>query len=283
MAPSAPIRLHRHAAAMLALEQRIAEELDALSQRADDGAAGEELVSLLNALRQLTAGQRQALDARLQAVASGAQLPELAAPVSSFHRFEATDNFATATIFALHGLYGEAVLGYAVLFELANRAGDNGERLGPHNTAELARQHMRAYVAVLRDIIWMLPHLVIDEEERDRQECECICPSCGLGVCLCWLAFRRQLAMAWADTPPFDALAGIEMVRPRSGSAADRAGLQKGDVLVAIDGTEIESLPMLQEAIKGHPLGHEIAIEVQRATGEQNQVQLVRSAGPPSW
>jgi hypothetical protein len=136
---------------------------------------------------------------------------------------------------------------------------------------------MRAYVAGLREIIRALPQVLVDELERDGLDCQCICPSCGLGVCLCWLAFRRQLAMAWTDAGPIDALAGIEMVRPRSASPAMTADLRRGDVLLAVDGNAIESIPVLQDAIRGHASGDEIRFDVLRQPGERSEVRVVRS------
>jgi len=184
---------------------------------------------------------------------------------------------APPPLFALHAMYSQAVVGYSVLMGPAFRAADSVELLGPDNTGDLARQHMRAYVAGLREIIRALPQVLVDELERDGLDCQCICPSCGLGVCLCWLAFRRQLAMAWTDAGPIDALAGIEMVRPRSASPAMTADLRRGDVLLAVDGNAIESIPVLQDAIRGHASGDEIRFDVLRQPGEPSEVRVVRS------
>lgn len=267
--PDVP-RLHRHIAAMLALEQAIEHQLDSLSTRNDDDAvAAGPLETLLSNLRELTAVQRVALTARLRAIAPDIATPHLTAPISSFQRLVTDQHPASAALFAVHGAYSQAVIGYAVLMELANRAADNVERLGPDNTAELARQHMRAYVGAVRDIVRTIPRVVIDELESAGQECQCICPSCALGVCVCGLALRRQLAMAWADAGPIDAVAGIELVRPRQGSPAERGGLREGDLLLAVDGVEIESIPMLQEAIRGHPAGDEMVFRAKRGAEER--------------
>jgi len=272
-----PLRLHRHLAAMVALEQAIADQLDELSAAAEQGtAASAELAGVVDRLRELTERQRQALAARLEAVAPGMPVPEFGPPASPLHQLEAGDHRTSAALVALHAACSQAVIGYAVLMELALRAGDSVEVLGPDNTGDLARQHMRAYVAATRDVVRTLTHVVALELEEEGQECRCVCPSCAIGVCLCWLAPRRQLAMAWADADPIDALAGIELVRPRSGSPADRAGLRKGDVLLSVDGADIESLPNLQEAIRSHAAGDEIAFGVQRATGKREEVRVTR-------
>lgn len=264
-------------AAMLALEQAIDDQLGAIASGMDDDVVvGQPLEILLSRLRELTGSQRRALVARLQAVAPGVSVPELTAPTSSLHRFEASEHPASAALFTLHATYSQAVIGYAVLMELANRAADNVEMLGADNSADVARQHMRAYAAATREIVRTLPEVVVNELEREGQECQCVCPSCGLGVCVCWLAFRRQLELAWADAAPLDAMTGIEMVRPRSGSAADRARLREGDVLLAVDGAAIESIPMLQESIRSHPSGEEIRFDVQRGSERREEVRVVR-------
>lgn len=270
-------RLHRHMAGMVALEHTIEQQLDALLEGGlDRTVPSAEFEALLSGLRRSTRSQRQALAARLQAVAADVRVPQLVPPVSPLHRHDAPEYPGSAALFALHAAYSQAVVGYAVLMELAFRAADSVELLGPDNSGDLARQHMRAYVALVRDIIRALPRVVVDELEHEGLDCHCICPSCALGVCLCPLAFGRQLAVAWADAGPIDALAGIEMVRPRSGSAALGAGLQKGDVLLAVDAAEIESIPMLQEAIRSHASGEEITFDVRRETGERGQMRVVR-------
>jgi serine protease Do len=57
------------------------------------------------------------------------------------------------------------------------------------------------------------------------------------------------------------------------GSPADKAGIQLGDVIVAVDGEEISSYDELQEEMKYHAAGDTITITVERAKGNQYQEQ----------
>jgi S1-C subfamily serine protease len=144
------------------------------------------------------------------------------------------------------------------------------------NTDDLVQQHMRNYTAAVQKIVRLLPGVVVAELEQEGQECQCSCPSCGFGICLCAISTRRMLGMAWTDAGPIYVPEGILMVRPRSGSAAAQAGFQKGDVVLAVDGKDIESIPMLQETIRNHKSGEEIHFQVQQKSGERVEITVVR-------
>jgi hypothetical protein len=167
-------------------------------------------------------------------------------------------------------------MGYAVLLELAFRAADSIEHLGPENTGDLAWAHMRMCAALVQEIARMIPYVVVDELEEEGLDCRCTCPTCGLGVCACPLAFRRRLDMAMAEAGPTENWPGIRLVRPRPGSPAANAGVAKDDVLVRIDGKVLDSLPMLQESIKAHASGETIEFEVQRVNGGSETIGIVR-------
>ena len=53
------------------------------------------------------------------------------------------------------------------------------------------------------------------------------------------------------------------------GSAADDAGLQIGDVIVEIDGEDVEAAPDVRDAITSHEPGDRVDLEVERAGEEQ--------------
>ena len=62
--------------------------------------------------------------------------------------------------------------------------------------------------------------------------------------------------------------AGVEVLRPRAGSVADGAGFIQGDFVMAIDGTTVDSTPVLQSAIRDHEPADRIEFTVRR-NGDQ--------------
>lgn len=53
------------------------------------------------------------------------------------------------------------------------------------------------------------------------------------------------------------------------GSPAERAGLQKGDVVVAVDGAIVRSAAQLRNRIGLTPIGHRMQVEVRRDSGSR--------------
>jgi hypothetical protein len=181
----------------------------------------------------------------------------------------------STTLVSLYTLLNQAVIAYAVLLELCLRAADSSVR-GPDNSGDLAMAHLKAYAAAAQKTVRLLQYTVSGELEQEGQECQCTCPSCSLGVCLCAIASRRFLWMAWTDAGPIYSPDSILMVKPRTGSAAAGAGLSKGDRVERVDDKEIESIPHLQDSIRAHKPGEAVRLGVKHPSGEQSTVALVR-------
>ena len=64
--------------------------------------------------------------------------------------------------------------------------------------------------------------------------------------------------------------------RRRAGSAAANVGLHHGDVIVAVDGQELQSYSTLQSAVGGHQSGEAIELRVRRGSGELEDITVVR-------
>src|SRR5262249_14592824 len=86
---------------------------------------------------------------------------------------------------------------------------------------------------------------------------------------------------AWrAPGKDFMAFTGRRVIDVVPGGVADRAGLRKGDVLVAVDGQPIRStLDYAWKVLKRHP-GETLTIDVER--GARMTFTLGRSAAPLS-
>ena len=60
-------------------------------------------------------------------------------------------------------------------------------------------------------------------------------------------------------------------------SAADAAGLKKGDVITKVDGHEVNSVPALQEYVSRHRPGEEVKISVSRNEVEKEYSVILRN------
>jgi serine protease Do len=60
-------------------------------------------------------------------------------------------------------------------------------------------------------------------------------------------------------------MAGALIAEVVPGSPAERAGLQKGDVVVAVDGIPVRSAAQLRNHIGLTPIGRRVALTIQRA------------------
>lgn len=242
-----------------------------------------EALALLEDLQLRTRSRQDALADPLASVAPDELVSDAGTMTSPIEAVQDPKAYpASSALMALHALFSQAALGYAVLMELAFRVADSLEILGPENTGDLATEGMRAYAAATQDVARLLPFVVADELDQEGAECQCVCPMCGLGVCGCALAFRRRLGIAWSDGGPIEMSSGIRLVRPRSGSAAAEAGLQRGDVIVAVDDRDLDSLPvldslpLLQETIRSHPSGTAVHFQVRRTSGETKELTVPR-------
>lgn len=266
-------RQPEHLATMVSLEESIERRTDELL--AED-ISHERAVSLIEGLRGSSRERRLALVARLGSIAPEVAIrPAQPSPSVLDELYDREGYRASGALIALHGLLSQAFLGYALLLELSFRSADSVEHLGAENTGDLAWEHLRACAAHIRDLLRAMPYVVSDELELEGQDCRCTCPTCGLGVCGCVLAFRRRLDLALAEAGPIEEWPGIRLVRPRAGSPAALAGLRKDDIVEAIDGAVIDSIPQLQETIKAHPPGDRISMRVTRYDSGAEEVLVV--------
>jgi serine protease Do len=66
---------------------------------------------------------------------------------------------------------------------------------------------------------------------------------------------------------------GVVVLRVISDSPAARAGLERGDVIVSIDGTRVKDVAGFQERVRNHRVGDSVSLEVW-ADGKLNKVSL---------
>lgn len=218
--PEPMARLHHHLAGMASLEGAIGQRIE---EALDRHIPYPELRSLLEELRRQAGSRQRAVADRLASVAPDKSAPETGAatlPIESV--LDSDAHPGSFELMALHALCSQAVMGYAVMMELAFRAADSVETLGSENTGDIAEAGMRSCATGAQEIARLLPFVVVDELDREGLECRCRCPACDLGICGCPSAFRRRLGMAWADAGAIEMVPGIRVVRPRGGSPAAR-------------------------------------------------------------
>jgi S1-C subfamily serine protease len=89
------------------------------------------------------------------------------------------------------------------------------------------------------------------------------------------MAGRSFLSATWADARPIADDDCVFVQLPKQNSAAVQAGLQIGDVSLAAGGQEIESLGVIQSAVRNTEPGEEIQLTVRRSSDELEEVALV--------
>ena len=74
---------------------------------------------------------------------------------------------------------------------------------------------------------------------------------------------------AKGNSPDLDVVEGVYVNEVTSASAAEEAGLQKGDVIIDFDGKNVKKMSELQEAIAQHRPGDKVNITYKRGKKEQ--------------
>ncbi len=252
---------------MVTLESQIEEALD---QRLKEVQNHAEAAGAVKRFQTMVNDQRQALQARLQSIGGGEP-----GSTSSIAPFSMTaivpDKAGTRAVSkALHAIsttFNHAAFGYAMLHTVAHRCND---RTGEGNTADMAEEYRRSYADASEAIYQLISDVLIWEIGKDG-ECTCTCPSCSLGICLCWHAHVDSLM------PVSPAEEGGILVRsPKENSAALQAGLRQGDIILTVDGQQVQTYQELQAEVRKHEPGDAVRLRVRRGPGEPLEVAVTR-------
>ena len=272
--PQNPNRLQTQLAHMIALEAAIEQRLEELIPEVS---AHVGVTALLTGFQTLTRAQRQALETRLQIIADGAPLSKGTTVVLPVDRLSQEADYPISTALQIvYTLFNQAVIGYSVLHPLATRFLDSPFIADEGTSYHLTRQHTQNYVQAIQQISRLLHDVVLWELDQEGIECQCICPSCGAGICLCAMAGRSFLSDTWVEAGPIADDEGVYIQSPKQNSAAAKAGLHRGDVILAAGGQEIESYGDLQSAVRNAEPGEEIRLTVRRDSDGLEEVAIVR-------
>ena len=267
-------RLHHRLAAVVGLEAAIEQTLKTLLE---ENVNHPQVTTLLSEFHTLTKDQLYALDARLQTLADHTPIPDRSTAINLDAGCVDSDHYPASTALqTVYCLYNRALIEYASLQVVAIRYRDSWAVAEDRTTAHLARQHTQDYATAIGQLNRVFHDVVVWEMEREGSECQCICPSCSLGICLCSAASRTILSQALAGAGSLALEPGIYVNMPKKGSAAIEAGLLKGDVVVAVDGQEVQTYGDLQMAVRHHHTGEAIQFQVRRGTEGQQVMTLIR-------
>ena len=98
-----------------------------------------------------------------------------------------------------------------------------------------------------------------------------------------WLGvYVEDLTKEEADALGWEAPRGAKVVKPMPGSPAEAAGLQPGDVLVTLDGVEIENVKAFIEAVSKKAAGTEVRLAISRA-GREKRLAVKLGARPAQF
>lgn len=267
-------RLHTYLAAVVGLEAAIEQTL---KQLLEENFHHPQVATLLSEFHTLTKEQLYALDVRLQTLADDVPIPDRGAAIHLDAECADSDHYPASTALqTVYCLYNRALIEYATLQVIAIRYRDSWAVAEDGTTAHLARQHTQDYARAIGQLSRVFHDVVVWEMEGEGSECQCVCPSCSLGVCLCPAASRTILSQALAGAGSLAVEAGIYVNLPRQGSAALEAGLLKGDVVVAVDGHEVQTYGDLQTAVRNHHTGEVIQFQVRRGAEGQQVITVIR-------
>ncbi len=240
--------------------------LEAVSQLGDRVAPHAEVRDLFADIDDMARDHLLALRARFQTMSGDGldiEQPRRAPGLTGQRGF--TDlHPVSSSLRVLYTLLHEAAIAYSTLMLVATRFRDSWVAASEGTTAHIARAHTQEYMAAVGRITEIVYDVVRWELDEDGLECRCTCPSCSIGVCVGPVGARAIFSEAWNAARPPMGETGITVHPPRTGSAADEAGFRQGDVVVAVDGVRVDSVSVLQKAIRDHEPTEQIEFEVRR-------------------
>ena len=149
------------------------------------------------------------------------------------------------------------------------------------DVCDLADAHAAAWAVELAALNDLLAPAVHAELLSGGLTCRCVCPTCGIGACGCMRNSIDTIRGYWGQ-PELEPGDGLELrVPPRPGSQLAEAGLERGDRIISVDGQLVHTNAEIQRALRGHPIGESMPMEVVRA-GESQEIRVARVSDLPS-
>jgi hypothetical protein len=167
-----------------------------------------------------------------------------------------------------------AMVAYGALYASARLLYEN-------EVCNLADAHGADWALELVALNDLLPPVVHGELQSGGLTCRCICPTCGVGACGCTRNSIDMIRGFWGQ-PGLEPSEGLELhVPPRPGSQLADAGLVRGDRITAVDGKLVRTNAEIQGALRAHPIGESMTMQVVRA-GVPEDIRVARVSDLPS-
>lgn len=168
--------------------------------------------------------------------------------------------------------FHHSALSYAMLYEVALR-------LYEPRLREIVPEHLKTHADAALSVARLLPEVVARQLAQDGLHCTCSCPMCGVGVCGCVALGTEVLVEALRDAiPTASDLPGFVLLPPKPESELARAGVQGGELVLAVDGQQVHGRQEVQDALRKRSLGDEVRLLIQRVSGTPREV-IVRHDG----
>jgi membrane-associated protease RseP (regulator of RpoE activity) len=161
-----------------------------------------------------------------------------------------------------------AIVAYGALYASARLLYEN-------DLCDLADAHAGEWAVELAALNDLLAPAVHAELLSGGLTCRCVCPTCGIGACGCTRNSIDTIREYWGR-PGLEPSEGLELrVPPRPGSQLAEAGLERGDRIIAVDGEPVHLNPDIQRALRRHPIGESMTIQVVRGDDLQ-EIRVAR-------
>jgi hypothetical protein len=250
---------------LVAFEGEVAAKLE----RAQQLSAGHpDTLAAIERLRAMVQTHREQLAAYLKDSGGSEPSGEMTSPLPALREATAISEVLRDLSLAFH----HCALSYAMLYEVALR-------LYEPRLREIAPEHLKAHADAALSTARLLPGVVAWQLAQDGLHCACTCPMCGLGACGCVSWGTETLIDAWRDAVPAESEPpGFVLQPPKRESELARAGVQGGELILAVDGQQVRGRQEVQDALRKRKLGDAVRFLIQRSSEPPREL-IVRHAG----
>jgi hypothetical protein len=253
--------IRRTVAELVANEGEVAGRLERMQQLS---AGHSDTLAAIERLRPMVQTHRDQLVTYLKECGGAEPSGGLTSPLSASREYNALSEALRDLCLAFHN----CALGYAMLFEVALR-------LYEPRLREIAPRHLKAHADAALFTARLLPRVVAGQLAQHGLHCACICPMCGLGACGCVDYGTQILTTAWRDAVSILPEAPAFVLQtPRPESQLARAGVQRGELVLAVDGQQVRDFGEVQGAIRKHTLGDEVRLLIQRGSETPRELKV---------
>lgn len=257
--------IHRTVAELVALEGELAGRLERVQQLSS---GHPDALAAIQRLRPMVQTHRDQLATYLKDSGGAEPSGETTSPQDTLREATALSEMLRDLCLAFH----HCALSYGMLYEVALRLYETRLR-------EIAPEHLKAHADAALSTARLLPGVVAWQLAQDGLVCACICPMCSIGACGCVALGTETLTEAWRDAAPTESEPpGFVLLPLKPESELARAGVQGGELVLAVDGEQVRSRAEVQAALRKRTLGDEVRFLIQCGSESPREL-IVRHTG----